>query len=97
MSRREEYIDQLTNQLKKWDTEIDKLEEKAGEMSAEAKVKYQEQLASWREQRDAAAVKMQELSKSSEAAWQEMSAGMSQAWDAMKVAFDKATQVFTKK
>ena len=42
MGNREEYIDKLADQLKKWDTEIQKLEEKAKNAKADVKAKYTE-------------------------------------------------------
>jgi uncharacterized coiled-coil DUF342 family protein len=97
MTKREEYIEKLNTQLKKWDEEIDKLEGKAGEFGAEAKDKYREQMQALRAQRDVAMKKMQELGAASESAWQQMATGMNQAWEAMKTAMEKAAASFTKK
>ncbi|MBE9511562.1 MAG: hypothetical protein IMY71_11855 [Bacteroidetes bacterium] len=40
MGKREEYIDKLADQLKKWDAEISKLEEKAENAKTDVKAKY---------------------------------------------------------
>ncbi len=44
MGNREEYIDKLADQLKKWDAEIQKLEEKAENAKTDVKAKYTEKI-----------------------------------------------------
>ncbi len=44
MGNREEYIDKLADQLKKWDAEIQKLEEKAKNAKTDVKAKYTEKI-----------------------------------------------------
>ena len=42
MSKRDEYFKMMEAQIRKWDAEVDKLRAKSHEMSAEARVEYDE-------------------------------------------------------
>jgi len=96
MSNKDEYFAMMESQIRKWDAEVDKLRAKSAQMSAEARIKYEEQLMAMRANRDAANKKLQEIRTASEAAWQNMQAGMDAAWASMKNALDKASSQFKK-
>jgi len=89
MSKKDEYFTMMETQIKKWDAEVDKLRAKSGEMSAEARAKYDEQLKAMRANRDAAHKKLQEIRTASESAWQNTQAGMDAALASMKNALQK--------
>ena len=96
MSKKDEYFAMMESQIKKWDAEVDKLRAKSGQMSAEARIKYDEQLKVMRANRDAAHQKLQEMRTATEAAWQHMQSGMDAAWVSMKNALEKASSQFKK-
>ena len=96
MSKKDEYFAMMESQIKKWDAEVDKLRAKSGQMSAEARVKYEEQLKAMRANRDAAHKKLQEMRTATEAAWQHTQSGMDAAWASMKNALEKASSQFKK-
>ena len=96
MSKKDEYFTMMESQIKKWDAEVDKLRAKSGQMSAEARVKYEEQLKAMRANRDAAHKKLQEMRTATEAAWQHAQSGMDAAWASMKNALEKASSQFKK-
>jgi SMC interacting uncharacterized protein involved in chromosome segregation len=96
MSKKDEYFAMMESQIKKWDAEVDKLRAKSGQMSAEARVKYEEQLKAMRANRDAAHKKLQEMRTATEAAWQHAQSGMDAAWASMKNALEKASSQFKK-
>ena len=96
MTKKDEYFTMMESQIKKWDAEVDKLRAKSAQMSAEARIKYEEQLQAMRANRDAANKKLQEIRTASESAWQNMQAGMDAAWTSMKNALDKASSQFKK-
>jgi len=96
MSKKDEYFAMMESQIRKWDAEVDKLRAKSAQMSAEARIKYEEQLMAMRANRDAANKKLREIQTASEAAWQNMQAGMDAAWASMKNALDKASSQFKK-
>src|SRR6266496_3472777 len=77
MSNKDEYFAMMESQIRKWDAEVDKLRAKSAQMSAEARIKYEEQLMAMRANRDAANKKLQEIRTASEAAWQNMQDGLS--------------------
>src|ERR1700676_419917 len=95
-SKKDEYFTAMESQIKKWDAEVDKLRARSGQMSADARTKYDEQLKAMRANRDAAHKKLQEIRAASESAWQNMQAGMDAAWTSMKNALDKASSQFKK-
>ena len=96
MSNKDEYFAMMESQIRKWDAEVDKLRAKSAQMSAEARIKYEEQLMAMRANRDAANKKLQEIRTASESAWQSMQAGMDAAWASMKNALEKASSQFKK-
>ena len=96
MIKKDEYFAMMESQIKKWDAEVDKLRAKSGQMSAEARVKYEEQLKAMRANRDAAHKKLQEMRTATEAAWQHTQSGMDAAWASMKNALEKASSQFKK-
>ena len=96
MSKKDEYFAMMESQIKKWDAEVDKLRAKSGQMSAEARTKYEEQLKAMRANRDAAHKKLQEMRTATEAAWQHTQSGMDAAWASMKNALEKASSQFKK-
>jgi uncharacterized coiled-coil DUF342 family protein len=96
MSKKDEYFAAMESQLKKWDAEVDKLRARSGQISADARTKYDEQLKAMRANRDAAHKKLQEMRTASESAWHNMQAGMDTAWASMKSALDKASSQFKK-
>lgn len=61
MSKKDEYFTTMESQIRKWDAEVDKLRARSDQMSADARVKYDEQLKAMRANRDAANKKLQEI------------------------------------
>ena len=96
MSKKDEYFALMEAQIKKWDTEVDKLKVKGEQLSAEASAKYAEQLKAMRANRDAAYKKLQEMRAANESAWQHMQSGIDAAWASMKSALDKASSELKK-
>ena len=96
MSKKDEYFQMMESQMKKWDAEVDKLRAKSHQISADARVKYDEQLKAMRANRDAAHKKLEEMKTASESAWQNMQSGMDSAWTSMKSALEKASSQFKK-
>ena len=96
MSKKDEYFDMMESQIRKWDAEVDKLRAKSDQISADARVKYDEQLKAMCANRDTAQKKLQEMRTASESAWQDMQTGIDSAWASMKTALDKASSQFKK-
>ena len=94
MSKKDEYCATMESEIKKWDEEVDKLNAKGKQVSADLRVGYDTQLKAMRADRDLAYSKLQEVRTANESAWQHMQAGMDAAWNSMKNALDKAASQF---
>lgn len=93
-SARDDYVERLKTQLGGWSADIEKLKARAGQISADAKAEFEEQLAGLREQRDAMAAKVTELQEASDEAWDDLKQGVQAAWDRAKESFQKAMSRF---
>ncbi|RLK50430.1 hypothetical protein DFR31_0326 [Alkalispirillum mobile] len=94
MSDKNEYVEKMKARLDEWNADISKLQAKARQAEADAKIRYEEQLRELRKQRDHAEEKLKEVQASSEEAWREMRAGMEKAWDDVSEAFRNAMNRF---
>jgi hypothetical protein len=94
MSKKDDYCATMESEIKKWDGEVDKLNAKGKQVSADLRVGYDTQLKAMRADRDLAYSKLQEMRTANESAWQHMQAGMDAAWNSMKNALDKAASQY---
>ena len=85
MSKKDEYCATMESEIKKWDGEVDKLNAKGKQVSADLRVGYDTQLKAMRADRDLAYSKLQEVRTANESAWQHMQAGVDAAIDQGKV------------
>ena len=96
MKNREEYIDQMTTQLKEWSRKIDELEFKARAAKADAKIIYEQRIKDMKSKREAVNTRLQELKGAGGEAWEAMATGVEAAWDEFKHAFTEAKDKFKK-
>ena len=89
MSKKDDYFEKMSSQIRKWDAKVDKLKSRSDQLGAEARAKYAEQLKTLRTTRDVMLKKLQELQGASESAWQRLQAGVDAAWASMKSALEK--------
>ena len=94
MGKKDEYFATMESEIKKWDVQVDNLNAKAKQMSADVRVSYDTQVKAMRADRDLAYSKLQELRTANESAWQQMQSGVDAAWTSMKNALDKAAAQF---
>ncbi len=94
MSNREEYIRKMQAKLEEWNTEIDTLTVKAGEVTADIKNEYREQIESLKAKQATAQLKIEELQHSGEGAWGDLKTGIELAWTSMGEAIDSAKSRF---
>jgi len=94
MTTRNDFVENVKNQIDTWNTEITKLETTVEAAQADAKAKLQEQLEEMQQQREKAVATMQEMQHASEEAWDEMRKGSEDAWSALTEAFKKAHSKF---
>ncbi len=94
MSSRDEYIHKMQVKLEEWNAEIDTLTAKAGEVTAEVKNEYNEQIESLKAKQIATRQKIEELQHAGESAWEDLKLGIDMAWTAMGEAIDSAKSRF---
>ena len=94
MSTRDAYVQKLKAQIDDWNADISKLEAKAGQASADVRIKYEQSLDSLRAGRDQASDKLEQIQESSEDAWEEFQAGAEDLWGRTKAAVAAAKAEF---
>ena len=94
MSTRDETIEKLKTSLDRLNLQIDRLEAKAAEASADAKLKYQDQLSSLRQRREEANSKLDELRSASSDAWADLREGAEKVWQETTQAVSAAAERF---
>jgi len=70
VSKRDQYVKKMKQQLDEVNGQITKLEAKVKDANAEARVKYDKQMAELREMSKAAQKKMEEIKSSGEDKWE---------------------------
>lgn len=94
MSSRDEYVRKMQAKLEEWNAEIDTLSAKAGEVTADLKKEYSEQIDILKAKQAVARQKIEELQQAGESAWVDLKSGMELAWTAMGEAIDSARSRF---
>jgi uncharacterized coiled-coil DUF342 family protein len=94
MNSRDEYLRKMQAKLEEWNAEIDTLTAKAGEVTAEVKNEYNEQIESLKAKQIATRQKIEELQHAGESAWEDLKSGIDLAWTAMGEAIDSAKSRF---
>ena len=94
MNSRDEYIRKMQAKLEEWNAEIDTLTAKAGEVTADVKNEYNEQIESLKAKQAGARQKIEELQQAGESAWGDLKSGIELAWTAMGEAIDSARSRF---
>lgn len=94
MGERDAYIEKMKAKIDEWSADIDKFEAKARGAKADVKIKYEEQLAAMRGEREKARAKLRELQDASEDAWERLRQGAESAWTSMAKAFKDAAERF---
>jgi hypothetical protein len=97
MTKRDEYVRKLKNQLDQWNAEAAKWEQKSKSAQSEMRAEYDRYLDSFRSRRDEAMYQLRQLQAASGEAWTDMMQGADAAWRAMGEAFVKARSHFEKK
>jgi len=94
MDDKSAYRQKLEARLDQWRADIDKLQAKAVEASADARMEYEEQIEKLRGQQEEALQKLKELDDASGEAWKDLRGGIEKAWDNLGDAVKNATQRF---
>lgn len=94
MSEKDLFVEKLKAQLDEWNSEIDKMRAKARGATADAKLKYEQQIAHLQGRRDELKTKLGEIQRSSKDAWKELKDGAEKAWAAFREGLEKAKSRF---
>ena len=94
MELKEAYKQKRTAQLKEWGAQIDLMEAKLENASADLKVKRAEQLQALRAQHRAASEKLQDIGKASGEAWEQVKTTADKIWDELKSGVAEAHSKF---
>jgi chromosome segregation ATPase len=97
MSTKEQYVEKRQAEIDKWNTEIENLEAKIKEVSAdaEAKLEHEEHIKALHQQRDEAKAKLAELQAAHEDRWEDLKDGLEHTWTSIKDGFEKVASKFT--
>lgn len=94
MEIKDAYKQKMAAQLKEWSAQIDLLEAKAQNASADMKVMRAKQLQELRAKQRAASEKMKELGKASGAAWDQVKTTADKIWEDLKAGVADAHSKF---
>ncbi len=89
MDERTEYVEKLSAQMVEWDTQIDRLKEKAESATPEEKFEYAKAISAFQLKRDEAAESLQGISVAGDDDWKNMKKGAEQIWAEVKTMFRK--------
>jgi len=94
MSSKEEYVEKTKARLRQLDAELEKMEAKAREVAADAKIEWRRRIDDLRARRNDVDGQLQDLEKTGEDAWGDLRTGFESAWADLSDAFDKAKARF---
>jgi len=94
MATKEAYRKKFEAQLKEWDAKLAVLTAKAQKASADARIKYENELENLKTKRAAVHKTLEELGRRSESAWEDMKDGAEKTWDEMSKALEKVAARF---
>jgi len=96
MSTNTEYINKMTEQLKKWDADVDELRTRGKTMAVDLRAGYFGRIKDLRNYREEAQRKFQEIRCASEEAASKLHAGMEGAWESMRGGLEKVSKDLNK-
>lgn len=94
MSNRDQYLEKFKAQLDQWNADLSKLEARAREMSADARLQIEHEIQDLRQRRDEARERYKELEKAGEHSWNDLRTRSEQAWNDLAEGFRRAWSHF---
>lgn len=94
MELHKEYKARMGAQLKEWSTQVNLLETRMDNFTADLRIMRSEEIQALRAKQHAATAKMTELGKSSGAAWDELRATADIMWEDLKAGLREAQSKF---
>jgi len=90
MEKRKDYIERMAARLREWDTDLQKLEEKAEVAKADVKASYNLQIKELRLKKEEAQQKLKKIQDAGEDAWEELKEGAEKSWNLFEDSVKKA-------
>ena len=90
MAKRDEYLEKFKAQLDQWNADLARLEAKAQEAQADARLRYEAEIEELRQRREDARERMKELERASEDARDDFRKRAEKAWTELDEGFRKA-------
>ncbi|SDC02474.1 coiled coil domain-containing protein [Ruegeria marina] len=94
MDEKNAYRQKLEARLDQWRADIDKLQAKANEASADARLEYEKQIEKLRGLQQEAREKLEKLDQAGGEAWKDLKSGIEKAWDDLGAAVKSASERF---
>jgi hypothetical protein len=94
MIKRDEFIQRLKGDIERLNAHLGQWQAKARAAGADARTRYDRQIAVLGERRERALIKLREVQSSSAGAWQDVAGGANAAWKQMRQAFEQAKARF---
>jgi chromosome segregation ATPase len=97
MSKRNEYLEKVKEQLEEWEYDIDRLEARLEDAQADGKVKLDKTINELKAKQKELQLKLRDLEGAAEEAWTDIRDGVELAWDSLKLGFLAAKSEFIEK
>jgi hypothetical protein len=94
MELHKEYKEKMSAQLKEWSAQVNLLEAKMDNFTADMKIKRAEEIQALRAKQHAAADKIKEIGKASGEAWDQVRITADKMWDDLKTGLTDAQSKF---
>lgn len=94
MDERDAYRQKAEAKLDQWRAEIDKLQARAAEASADTRIEYEKQLKTLREKQQDMRRQLDELGSAGSDAWKDIKSGLDSAWDDLQASMKNARERF---
>ena len=91
---RDAYVKKMKAKLDEWNAEIAKLEAQAKQKEADAQVRYQDEIETLKDRRNAAKEKLDKIREGGSEAWNDLKGGFEQAVDSIGDALRSAQSRF---
>ncbi len=92
--KRDALVQKVKARIDEWNAEIDRLQARAEQAEADARIEYHDEILKLKNYRDEARKKLDKLQHAGEGAWEDLKAGVEMAFDAMNQAVHSARQRF---
>jgi flagellar biosynthesis chaperone FliJ len=84
VSKRDEYVEKMKQQLGEWNTDLDRLEAKVSEVAEPVRDKLEPQLSKVRDSYASARRKLREVREASEESWEDLTDDVEHVWKTLR-------------